>query len=169
MNNHDSHLSIEALNFAKENGIILLILPPQCSHKLQPLDVAVFRSFKKFYNAACDTIHSIAGLVGDALPKSFILLNICNGFKKTACFTKSTSLNLHQELSPSRIPLVVDAVVSPDEIRTHSKAPSRKGARNIKKERSAILTDTPTKKALEKEAAKRNDKKMRKQLLKKEI
>ncbi|KAF2887902.1 hypothetical protein ILUMI_18271, partial [Ignelater luminosus] len=181
MDNHDSHLSIE------------------------PLDVAVFRSFKKFYNAACDTwminnpgkpiiIYSIAGLVGDAFPKSFTPLNISNGFKKTSIkpfnsdiFTEedflfafvtdrpasphqsiaSTSRNLDKELSSSGLPLVVDAVVSPEEIRPYSKAPPRKGARNIKKKRSAILTDTPTKKALEEVAAKRNDKKNEKVVAKK--
>ncbi|XP_072377877.1 uncharacterized protein [Diabrotica undecimpunctata] len=43
IDNHESHLSITALDFAKENGIILLTLPPHCSHKLQPLDVAVLK------------------------------------------------------------------------------------------------------------------------------
>ncbi|KAF2889904.1 hypothetical protein ILUMI_16269 [Ignelater luminosus] len=160
-----------ALNFAKENGIILLTLPPHCSHKLQPLDVAVFRSFKKFYNIACATwtinnpgkpitIYSIAGLVDDAFPKSITPLNICNGFKKTGIepfnsgiFTEedflsafvtdrsaspnqptaSTSWNLDKKLSPPRLPLVVDTIVSPDEICPHPKAPPRKGTRNIKK------------------------------------
>ncbi|KAF2890041.1 hypothetical protein ILUMI_16132, partial [Ignelater luminosus] len=205
MDNHESHLNIEALDFTKENGIILLTLPPHCSHKLQPLDVAVFRSFKKFYSAACDTwminnpgkpitIYSIAGLVGDAFPKSFTPLNISNGFKKTGMkpfnsdiFTEedflfafvtdrpasphqpiaSTSRNLDKELSSSGLPLVVDAVTSLEEIRPYSKAPPRKRARNIKKKRSAILTDTPTKKALEEEAAKRNDKKNEKVVAKK--
>ncbi|KAF2890031.1 hypothetical protein ILUMI_16142 [Ignelater luminosus] len=185
MDNLESHLSTEAFDFAKENGIILLTLPPHCSHKLQTLDVAVFRSFKKFYNAACDTwminnpgkpitIYSIAGLVGDAFPNSFTPLNISNGFKKTGIVPASphqpiasTSRNLDEELSSPRLPLVVDAVVSPEEIRPHPKAPSRKGARNIKKKRSAILIDTPTKKALEEQAAKRNDKKNQKVVAKK--
>ncbi|KAF2898608.1 hypothetical protein ILUMI_07567 [Ignelater luminosus] len=143
MDNHESHLSIEALDFAKENGTILLTLPPHCSHKLQPLDVAAFRTFKKLYDAACNTwminnpgkpitIYSIAGLVenGPASPHQPIA---------------STSRNLDEELSSSGLPLVVDAVVSPEEIRPHPKAPPRKGARNIKKKRSAILTDTSTK------------------------
>ncbi|KAF2896850.1 hypothetical protein ILUMI_09326 [Ignelater luminosus] len=68
------------------------------------------------------------------------------------------------DLSPG-LPLVVDAVVSPEEIRPHPKAPPRKGARNIKKKRSAILTDTPTEKALEEEAAKRNDKRNEKSMV----
>ncbi|KAF2895235.1 hypothetical protein ILUMI_10940 [Ignelater luminosus] len=133
------------------------------------------------------TIYSIAGLVGDAFPESLTPLNICNGFKKTGIepfnsdiFTEeiflsafvidrpaspnqpiaSTSRNLDEELSLSRLPLVVCAVISPVEIRTHPKAPPRKGARNINKKRSVILTDN--KKTLKEETAKRNDKRMRK-------
>ena len=38
LDNHESHASIEAITFAKENGIIMLTFPPHTSHKLQPLD-----------------------------------------------------------------------------------------------------------------------------------
>lgn len=45
LDNHHSHLGIETLNFAKENGIIMLSFPPHCSRKLQPLDRTVFGPF----------------------------------------------------------------------------------------------------------------------------
>ena len=41
LDNHDSHISIDTLNFAKDNGIVMLSFPPHCSHKLQPLDRSV--------------------------------------------------------------------------------------------------------------------------------
>lgn len=50
--NHESHLSVKALDIAKENGVIILTLPPHSSHKLQPLDISVFGPFKRFYNDA---------------------------------------------------------------------------------------------------------------------
>lgn len=94
MDNHESHLSICAIDYARDNGIIILTLPPHCSHKLQPLDVAVFGPFKKFYNQACETwmlnnpgrpitIYNIAKLIGQAYPLAFTPKNICSGFKKT--------------------------------------------------------------------------------------
>ncbi|CAH1979615.1 unnamed protein product [Acanthoscelides obtectus] len=43
LDNHDSHLSIDSLDYLKENGVTVLSFPPHCSHKLQPLD----RSVKK--------------------------------------------------------------------------------------------------------------------------
>ena len=35
MDNHNSHINIEAVELAKEHGLSLLTLPPHCSHKLQ--------------------------------------------------------------------------------------------------------------------------------------
>ena len=47
LDNHHSHLDINVLNYAKDNGIVLLSFPPHFSHKLQPLDASVFGPFKK--------------------------------------------------------------------------------------------------------------------------
>ena len=35
---HDSHKTLAALDFACENGIKMITLPPHCTHKMQPLD-----------------------------------------------------------------------------------------------------------------------------------
>lgn len=50
--NHESHISLRVVDKARSAGLILLTLPPHCSSKMQPLDVAVFASFKAHYNAA---------------------------------------------------------------------------------------------------------------------
>ena len=50
LDNHASHVSYDTINVAKQHGIILLTLPPHCSHRLQPLDVSVYGPFKFFYN-----------------------------------------------------------------------------------------------------------------------
>ncbi|KAJ8954880.1 hypothetical protein NQ318_016816 [Aromia moschata] len=42
LDNHDSHLSIEALDLLKDNGVVAISFPPRCSHKLQPLDRSGF-------------------------------------------------------------------------------------------------------------------------------
>ena len=54
LDNHDSHISIETIDFYKENCVTLLTLPSHCSHKLQPLDRSVYGSFKAFYNQAAN-------------------------------------------------------------------------------------------------------------------
>ncbi len=94
LDNHETHINLPAINFCRDNGIVLLTLPPHSSHKLQPLDVSVYRSFKLHFNAACSTwmvnhpgmaisIMDMAELVGKAFEKSFSLSNITSGFSKS--------------------------------------------------------------------------------------
>ncbi|XP_018572510.1 uncharacterized protein LOC108911918 [Anoplophora glabripennis] len=52
IDNHKSHISLPALCFCKENGIVVLSFPPHCSHKLQPLDVGVYGPFKAMLKSA---------------------------------------------------------------------------------------------------------------------
>ncbi|XP_023312194.1 uncharacterized protein LOC111692417 [Anoplophora glabripennis] len=42
MDNHESHISLRAIDLAKSNGVILLPIPPHTSHRLQPLDRCVY-------------------------------------------------------------------------------------------------------------------------------
>jgi len=96
LDNHDSHISIPVIEFAKQNGIIMLSFAPHCSHKLQPPDRAVYGPFKKYYNVACDnwmvnnpgkpmTIYEVAECVAQAFPKAFNANNIQAGFRVCAC------------------------------------------------------------------------------------
>jgi hypothetical protein len=49
LDSHKSHIDYELAQTAKDNGIILLALPPHTSHIFQPLDVAVFKPLKGVY------------------------------------------------------------------------------------------------------------------------
>ena len=37
LDNHASHICIEAVQFCRENGIVMVSIPPHCTHRLQPL------------------------------------------------------------------------------------------------------------------------------------
>jgi hypothetical protein len=50
MDNHDSHLSLECVIYAKEHGVHSVTLPPHTSNKTQPLDIAVYGPFKTCFN-----------------------------------------------------------------------------------------------------------------------
>ncbi|XP_030752233.1 uncharacterized protein LOC115879477 [Sitophilus oryzae] len=54
LDNHASHISIQALDYCSESGIVVLSFPPHCSHKLQPLDRSVYGPLKKAINSGCD-------------------------------------------------------------------------------------------------------------------
>ncbi|XP_022214882.2 uncharacterized protein LOC111069223 [Drosophila obscura] len=75
---NSSHLSIEAIDFAVANGVHILSFPPNCSHKMQPLDVSIYGPLKTYYKSECDAwqknnvnkvleIRHIAGLVCETL------------------------------------------------------------------------------------------------------
>lgn len=43
MDNHPAHINIDVIELAIKNQVILLCLPPHCTHALQPLDVVTLR------------------------------------------------------------------------------------------------------------------------------
>ena len=87
MDNHESYLSLNVYDIAKENGLIILTFPPHWSHKLQPLDVSVYGPLKGYYNRAVSewmisnpgqwvTIYDIPGCFNRAYVKALTASNI---------------------------------------------------------------------------------------------
>lgn len=54
LDNHCTHSSLTSYDFCRDNGIVVVSLPPHTSHRLQPLDVTFFSSLKAVYNQECD-------------------------------------------------------------------------------------------------------------------
>ena len=42
MDNHESQLSIKAIDFTRENDIVILVIPPYISNNIQTLDRTAF-------------------------------------------------------------------------------------------------------------------------------
>lgn len=87
-------MSPAGLDICKAHGITLLTLPPHTSHKLQPLDVAVYGPFKSYFREESDKfmvshpgqtigLKNIALLAGNAHQRAFTPKNIRNGFFAT--------------------------------------------------------------------------------------
>ncbi|KAJ8340713.1 hypothetical protein SKAU_G00353460 [Synaphobranchus kaupii] len=58
MDGHNSHQTLEVVEMALENGVILLCWPPHTSHVLQPLDVGIFGPLKtEFVHLALNICH----------------------------------------------------------------------------------------------------------------
>ena len=114
MDNHNSHITIEAVKLAKEHDLSLLTLPPHCSHKLQPLDVGVFRAFKRFYISFCDEWHLshpgetlplyyVAELSNKVFVKSCTLENITLSFRRSGIFPFNSNIFTEDEFLPSTV------------------------------------------------------------------
>lgn len=98
-----SHVSIEAINFARNNGITLLTLLPHCSNKLQPLDVTVYSSFKSRYNTTVNnwmlfqpgktvTIYNIPGFIKTIMSQAITQSNIAQAGIAQACTSWHSSI-----------------------------------------------------------------------------
>lgn len=94
LDNHQSHMSLDALVYAEENGVVMLTFPPHCSHRMQPLDRAVYASVKKSYVTQCNAwsrghvgqsiaIRHIPELVSASLDVGATPANIKSGFRVT--------------------------------------------------------------------------------------
>ena len=80
-----SHSTKEFLDYCDENQIVAYTLPPHTSHNLQPLDVAVFQSYKKAHRTAVE--HATREGCTDFNKLEF--LDVLYGIRKKA-FTRST-------------------------------------------------------------------------------
>lgn len=114
LDNHESHLAINTIKLAKDNGVVMLSFPPHCSHKMQPLDRSVYGPFKKYLSSAQDawmrnnpgksmTIYNIPPLVTEALPKALTPTNIMNGFKVTGIEPMNREIFSDQEFLASTV------------------------------------------------------------------
>ena len=123
MDNHNSHITLEGVELAKNHGLDLLTLPPHCSHKLQPLDVSVFGAFKKFYSSFCNewhlshpgetlSLYYVAGLSNKAFVKSCTLENITSSFRRTGIFPFNSEIFTEGEFLPSTVTDQVQNVYS---------------------------------------------------------
>lgn len=120
IDNHDTHISLATIDLCRENGIVLLSFPPHTSHLLQPLDVAVYSTFKTacakvFHEHLLSnpgqkiTISHIAMLTKKAIVASFTPQNILSAIDKPGIFPLDSSKvytlsDLHkpiEEMSPS--------------------------------------------------------------------
>lgn len=114
MDNHQSHLSIQAIDLCKKNGVTILTIPPHCTNKLQPLDVGLLKPFQTFYSAALNswmmshpgqtfTIYNVASCVGIAYPRAMTPINISNSFRKTGIFPFDRHAFNEEDFMPSLV------------------------------------------------------------------
>ncbi|ROL23530.1 Pogo transposable element with KRAB domain [Anabarilius grahami] len=114
LDNHESHLSVSGLNYAKENGVVMLSFPPHCSHRLQPLDRTVYGPLKRHVNTACDSwmlnnpgktmsIYDVPGIVATAYPLAATPNNIQSGFRVTGISPYNRDVFPEDAFAPSYV------------------------------------------------------------------
>jgi hypothetical protein len=90
---HGSHIRANFIAYCMEHDIDLLIMPPHCSHKLQPLDVGVFSAFKRYHTIETHALSRLSSqrilrsewieLLSKARKKAMTKENILAGWRGT--------------------------------------------------------------------------------------
>jgi len=92
LNGHSSHKTVEALELAKKSGVVLLCLPPHCTHRLQPLDIGIFGPLDVYFNQEIEIwlkantgrtvgLYQISNIFGRAYVKTVTMKNILSSFQ----------------------------------------------------------------------------------------
>lgn len=114
LDGHASHTSLDALIKAKENGVVMLCLPPHCTHRLQPLDVAFFGPLEGYYNIELTTwlknhpgrtvgLYQVSDLFSKAYFKAATIGNAVSGFKNTGINPFNPNIFPDHLFSPSDV------------------------------------------------------------------
>ena len=105
LDGHASHISYNVVNKAATYGIDIWLLPSHTTHRMQPLDVSIFKSFKcnfisikeRFINANATWANEsfdktyLVELASNALKEAHTVSNIQTGFRKTRIYP----MNVH--------------------------------------------------------------------------
>lgn len=111
---HRSHISLSLIEWAKQNKIILFVLPPHTSHILQPMDVGCFGPFEVLYQAEVKKItrqksgtsvtrYDICGLVCKVYDKALQGDNLRAAFRRTGIYPLKKTAVSEDQLMPSLV------------------------------------------------------------------
>ena len=115
LDGHASHTqNIDAIVQARDKGVIMLSLPPHCTHRLQPLDISFFKPLSTFYSQYVDSwMRANPGLsVGEQKVTQFFreaylraasISTAVNGFKKSGIWPINPNAISEEEFAPSDV------------------------------------------------------------------
>ena len=112
LDGHSTHtMNMEVIDLARANGVVLLCLPPHCSHKMQPLDVSFMKPLSIYYDQELEkwlrnhpgrvvTTFQVPELFGIAYTKVATAQTAINGFKKTGLFPTNRDIFEPHDFAP---------------------------------------------------------------------
>lgn len=93
MDGHSSHYTLELLEYARDNNIVILGYPPHCTHVLQGLDVVCFAKMKEEFRKEIHEFEDLhmagvgkgdfAGVFGQAFLRAFTPESVKAAFEAT--------------------------------------------------------------------------------------
>lgn len=91
LDRHGSHLAPAFIDYCDAHRLLLAVIPPHCSHRLQPLDVALFKPLsRREYGVELDELLRCNQSLGNLRKNDFLRLS-CAAF--TSAFTPNNILS----------------------------------------------------------------------------
>ncbi|XP_051158509.1 uncharacterized protein LOC127279895 [Leptopilina boulardi] len=115
LDGHASHVkNLNVIDLAQENGVIILCLPPHCTHRLQPLDVSFMKPLSLNYAKEVQkwlrihpnrvvSMFEIFSIFGKAFEAAATLGTAKNGFEKTGIWPFNRNLFTDADFAPSQV------------------------------------------------------------------
>lgn len=113
LDGHSTHVrNLEVINKARLHGVVIICLPPHCSHKIQPLDVSFMKPLSTYYNSEVTkwlrnhpgrtvSTFQVAQLLTPAFQKAATAQTAANGFRKTGLWPVNRDVFEEHEFAPS--------------------------------------------------------------------
>ena len=104
LDGHITHVkSIAAVELARSNGVVMIRLPPHCTHRMQPMDVTVMGPLQTGFAKKCAewmrshpgdqiTIYYVAELFGKSYEEVTKTNNLSSGFEKCGLWPVKTDV-----------------------------------------------------------------------------
>jgi DDE superfamily endonuclease len=117
---HSSHINMAFVDWADSHGIILLVLPPHTTHRLQPLDVGLFQPLSTAYSKGLEKVMSSGGgqvsmskalfysIFQPAWEAAFTEDNIQHAWQKSGIWPLDSKRILSQVIRPPPISYIMD-------------------------------------------------------------
>ncbi|CAM1318676.1 Uncharacterised protein r2_g2668 [Pycnogonum litorale] len=115
LDGHVTHTkNLAAITMARDVGVVMVSVPPHCTHRLQPLDVAFFGPFGKYYDDALRvwmrqhvgrpvTTWQVAEILNVAYGKAASVQNAVSGFRKSGLWALTMDIFQDSDFSPATL------------------------------------------------------------------
>lgn len=114
MDNHESHKYLAALEYASQNNVVFVSLPPHTTHRMQPLDRCVYGPLKTYFEQAVSIFqrshvgrvisqYEVARLFGEAYMRAASAQNAINGFKSTGLWPMNRHIFDESDFLPATL------------------------------------------------------------------
>ena len=110
LDNHTCHIDLNTCELAKDNGLIMHLLPPHASQLMQPVDVGIFRTLKVAYR---DSVDHYIPTHGPAINKKHFPMVFVNAWRNASVAENAISGFQEAGLVPLNLDMIDTTKIVP--------------------------------------------------------